>query len=60
MEVELPVGAFLTTPPELENMTQAELLKSEDTQLLKALEYLKAIPAVSIEPEPQPGAEDNE
>jgi len=60
VEVELPVGAFLTTPPELENMTQAELLKSEDTQLLKALEYLKAIPAVSIEPEPQPGAEDNE
>lgn len=58
--VELPVGAFLTTPPELENMTQAELLKSEDTQLLKALEYLKAIPAVSVEPEPKPGAEDTE
>lgn len=60
VEVELPVGAFLTTPPELENMTQAELLKSEDTQLLKALEYLKAIPAVSIEPETQPGSADSE
>lgn len=55
VEVKLPVGATMTTPPELENMTQAELLKSEDVQLLKALEQLKAIPEVSVESETPPG-----
>lgn len=53
--VKIPIGADMMTPPELENLTQAELLKSEDTQLLKALELLKAIPEVSIEDESQPG-----
>ncbi|MBI1882037.1 MAG: S41 family peptidase [Chloroflexi bacterium] len=53
--VDLPVGAALTTPPALEEMTQAELLKSEDSQLLKALEYLKVIPEVSVEGETKPG-----
>lgn len=58
MEVKLPVGAAFTTPPELENMTQAELLKSEDTQLLKALEYLKAIPeGTVVESETKPSLE---
>jgi carboxyl-terminal processing protease len=52
--VKLPVGATLMTPPELENLTQVELLKSEDIQLLKALEYLKVIPEVSVEDEPRP------
>jgi carboxyl-terminal processing protease len=57
VEVKLPVGATMITPPELENMTQAELLKSEDIQLLKALEQLKAIPEVSIEGETTPGSD---
>jgi carboxyl-terminal processing protease len=52
--VKIPIGADMMTPPELENLTQAELLKSEDTQLLKALELLKAIPEVSVEEESQP------
>lgn len=55
VEVKLPVGATMTTPPELETMTQADLLKSEDVQLLKALEHLKAIPEVSVESETTPG-----
>jgi carboxyl-terminal processing protease len=46
--VKLPVGATMMTPPELENLTQPELLKSEDTQLLKALEALKAIPEGTV------------
>jgi carboxyl-terminal processing protease len=57
--VDLPVGAGLVTPPELETLTQAELLKSEDTQLLKALEYLKVIPEVSVESEIQPELENS-
>jgi carboxyl-terminal processing protease len=55
LAVKIPIGADMMTPPELENLTQAELLKSEDTQLLKALELLKAIPEVSVEDESQPG-----
>jgi carboxyl-terminal processing protease len=59
VEVKLPVGATMITPPELENMTQADLLKSEDIQLLKALEQLKAIPEVSVEGETTPGLDTN-
>jgi carboxyl-terminal processing protease len=54
VQVDIPIGADLVTPPDLENMNQAELLQSEDTQLLKALELLKAIPEVSTQPETQP------
>ncbi|HXV44798.1 MAG TPA: S41 family peptidase [Anaerolineae bacterium] len=54
VQVDVPIGADLITPPDLENMNQAELLQSEDTQLLKALELLKAIPEVSTQPETQP------
>ena len=57
--VKIPIGAEMMTPPELENLTQAELLKSEDTQLLKALELLKAIPEVSVEEESQPALDTN-
>lgn len=55
--VKIAIGANMMTPPELENLTQAELLKSEDTQLLKALELLKAIPEVSIESESEPASD---
>lgn len=57
VEVKLPVGATMTTPLELKDMTQAELLKSEDVQLLKALEQLKAIPEVSINDQSKPGTD---
>ncbi len=50
MLVDLPIGADLVAPIELRDMTQAELLKSEDTQLLKALELLKVIPQVNLQP----------
>ena len=46
--VDLPVGANLIAPMELEEMTVAELLESEDLQLLKALEVLDALPQVSL------------
>ena len=46
--VDLPVGANLIAPTELEEMTVAELLESEDLQLLKALEVLDALPQVSL------------
>jgi carboxyl-terminal processing protease len=58
VEVDLPVGAIMTTPPALENMTRDELLKSEDIQLLKALESLKAIPeGTVVEGETTPGVD---
>lgn len=44
--VELPVGALMISPAELKEMTTAELLNSEDTQFLKALETLEAVPQV--------------
>lgn len=47
--VDLPIGANLLTPIGLKEMTNEELLKSEDTQVLKALELLKAIPAGTVE-----------
>jgi carboxyl-terminal processing protease len=60
IQVDIPIGADLVTPPDLENMNQAELLQSEDAQLLKALELLKAIPEVSTQPETQPELDTSE
>ena len=42
--VELPITADLLYPRDLEELTVAELLEGEDTQLLKALELLEALP----------------
>ena len=42
--VELSISADLMHPTELEDLTAAELLESEDTQALKALEMLNALP----------------
>jgi carboxyl-terminal processing protease len=42
--VELPMTADLLQPREVEGMTVADLLESEDVQLLKALELLGALP----------------
>jgi carboxyl-terminal processing protease len=42
--VELPAGADLLLPGEVENLSVAELLESEDAQLLQALELLGATP----------------
>lgn len=41
---EIPVENNLLSPSELKDMTVVELLLSEDTQLLKALEVLDALP----------------
>jgi carboxyl-terminal processing protease len=42
--VELPMTADLLYPRDLEDLTVTELLEGEDTQLLKALELLEALP----------------
>jgi carboxyl-terminal processing protease len=42
--VALPISADLLYPRDLEEMTVSELLESQDTQLLKALELLDALP----------------
>jgi carboxyl-terminal processing protease len=47
--VELPVGAISISPADLKEMTVAELLGSEDTQFLKALETLEALPQVDAQ-----------
>jgi carboxyl-terminal processing protease len=44
--VELPANSNLITPAKLKEITLAELLASEDRQLLKALEVLEALPQV--------------
>jgi carboxyl-terminal processing protease len=44
-EVVLPIEADLLTPEEIRDLEAAEVLESEDTQLLKALELLNALPA---------------
>ena len=44
VRVELPVEADLLSPGDLEDLTAGELLDSQDTQLLKALELLHALP----------------
>jgi carboxyl-terminal processing protease len=48
VEVEAPIGASLLSPLELRELTVVELLESEDTQLLKGLELLDALPQVSL------------
>jgi carboxyl-terminal processing protease len=47
--VELPVGADLLSPDEIRDLSVTEVLKSEDAQLLKALELLDAFPEMSAE-----------
>jgi carboxyl-terminal processing protease len=47
--VELPISAELLHPRDMEDLTVSDLLKSEDAQLLKALELLDALPAVEAE-----------
>jgi len=42
--VELPISADLVVPRELEEMTVSDLLEGQDTQVLKALELLDALP----------------
>ncbi|MFN8458726.1 MAG: peptidase S41, partial [Anaerolineae bacterium] len=49
VEAKLPIGANFLTPIELKDLTKEKLLKSEDTQVLKALELLKAIPEGTVE-----------
>jgi carboxyl-terminal processing protease len=44
-EVVLPIEADLLTPEELRDLEAADVLESEDTQMLKALELLDALPA---------------
>jgi carboxyl-terminal processing protease len=44
--VELPVGSNLLSPFEVKEMNVFKLQKSEDAQLLKALEVLDALPQV--------------
>ncbi len=46
--VEVPVGADLISPTELEDLTVPDLLGSEDKQLLKALELLNVLPQASL------------
>lgn len=46
--VEVPAGASLITPLQLENITVAELLDSEDEQLLKALELMGMLPQANL------------
>ena len=48
IEVDLPAGADLLSPFDLETLTVPELLDSEDGQMLKALEVLDAVPEVNI------------
>ncbi len=44
VKVELPIGTDLLTPMDVKELTVTELLKSEDAQVLKALELLDALP----------------
>ncbi len=48
VKVELPVGANLIAPAELREMSVKDLLKSEDKQLLKALEELNVTPSETL------------
>ncbi len=43
--VDLPLGANLLAPAQVEDLTIPELLNSEDAQLLQALELLDALPS---------------
>ncbi len=49
--VKLPIGANMLTPTGMKELTKTKLLESEDIQVLKALELLKAIPPVVIKAE---------
>jgi carboxyl-terminal processing protease len=44
VELALPIEADLLSPEELKELEVAALLETEDTQLLKALELLEALP----------------
>jgi carboxyl-terminal processing protease len=44
VRVELPIEADLLSPSDVEHLTPGELGQSQDTQLLKALELLHALP----------------
>jgi carboxyl-terminal processing protease len=46
--VDLPAGANLITPFELQELTVPDLLGSEDGQFLKALELLDALPTANL------------
>jgi carboxyl-terminal processing protease len=46
-DVELPAGTPLVVPVMLDDMTVADLLDSEDAQLLKALELLDQLPQLT-------------
>jgi carboxyl-terminal processing protease len=46
--VELPVGATILTPDGLSELTVADLLSTEDSQLLQALESLDSLPQVTL------------
>jgi carboxyl-terminal processing protease len=52
-EVPLPIEADLLTPEEIEQLEFEEVVESEDTQLLKALELL----GVTIPSEPEESSE---
>jgi carboxyl-terminal processing protease len=45
--VELPTGASVITPSEARDMTEEEILQSDDTQLLRALEELSSTVSTS-------------
>jgi carboxyl-terminal processing protease len=47
--VELPIESDLISPLEAKDMTAADLVSSTDTQMLKALEVLKALPEVKAD-----------
>ena len=47
--VDMPAGKNLLSPFELKEMTVAELLASEDVQLLEALEVLNAVPQSNVD-----------
>jgi carboxyl-terminal processing protease len=49
VEVEMSIAADVITPSELKEMTRAELLESEDVQLLKALEIMDVVPQTAVE-----------
>jgi carboxyl-terminal processing protease len=49
VEVEMSIAADLIAPSELKEMTRAELLESEDVQLLKALEIMDVVPQTAVE-----------
>jgi carboxyl-terminal processing protease len=44
--VSLPADARILFPGVIKDMTKAEIMKSQDTQMLRALEELNAIPSM--------------